>query len=401
MVLCFADRGGSVSCTSGAAPEIERCLLDTSWSPGYGGAFFCEGADPVIRGNTITGCVNDTWGTAFYCKDASPTIDANMITGCDQYAGASTGTIDCDGGAPVITGNVITGNDGNNSYAAIYCHNHCSPTISGNVIGGNTQSDGIMLYIAPGSVVTNNVVHGNSGDGMNVRSSYTTAEIVNNTVYGNGGNGLYCNIGASPTVTNTIIRENATEIYPGNGSPVFTYCNVKGGWPGTGNIDADPLFSDATNHDFHLTWNSPCRGTGHNAAVTELYDFEGDPRIALGTVDMGADEFYYHLYHMGDVVPGTPIDIKVVGYPTAPITLYLGSGLADPPYSTQHGDFYLNWPPLWQGSIGTVPGNGVLSLPVTVPSSWSSGEEHPLQALVGPWNGPWTLLTNAEVLVVE
>ena len=26
----------------------------------------------------------------------------------------------------------------------------------------------------------------------------------------------------------------------------------------------------------------------------------------MGTVDMGADEFYYHLYHIGDVVPGGP-----------------------------------------------------------------------------------------------
>jgi len=138
---------------------------------------------------------------------------------------------------------------------------------------------------------------------------------------------------------------------------------------------------------------------GDNTAVTELVDF--DPRIVLGTVDMGADEYYYHLYHMGDVVPGSPIDVKVVGYPTASIILYLGSGIADPPYSTQHGDFFLNWPPLWQGNIGTVPGNGVLVLPTTVPTGWMTGEEHPLQALVGPWSGPWTRLTNAETLVVE
>ena len=167
-------------------------------------------------------------------------------------------------------------------------------------------------------------------------------------------------------------------------------------------IDADALFVDAANNDYHVTWQSPCRNTGDNfASGLSFEDFEGDPRIVQGTVDMGADEFYYHLYYTGDVTPGGSINLKVVGYPTAPVTLFLGSSIQDPPYNTQHGDFWLQWPPLWQGGIGNVPTNGVLSFPVTVPSGWTSGDEHPLQALVGPWSGPWTWLTNAEVLVVE
>lgn len=47
-------------------------------------------------------------------------------------------------------------------------------------------------------------------------------------------------------------------------------------------------------------------------------------------------------------------------------------------------------------------GGGIYArLSTTVPTSWISGSEHPLQALVGPWGGPWTWLTNAEALVVE
>lgn len=101
------------------------------------------------------------------------------------------------------------------------------------------------------------------------------------------------------------------------------------------------------------------------------------------------------------MIHGFPIDLKVVGSPGAPVLLALGSGIQDPPASTQHGDLWLEWPPLWQGNIGTVPGNGILVYTATVPSQWSSGSEHPFQALIGPWGGPDTTLTNLFTLKVE
>ena len=66
---------------------------------------------------------------------------------------------------------------------------------------------------------------------------------------------------------------------------------------GSGMIDADPLFVDPSGDDYHLTWQSPCGNTGDMAAVPPdlKYDFEGDPRIVLGSVEIGADEFYFHL----------------------------------------------------------------------------------------------------------
>src|SRR5262249_34530148 len=33
-------------------------------------------------------------------------------------------------------------------------------------------------------------------------------------------------------------------------------------WPGTGNIDADPLFVNAAAHDYHVANNSPTIGAG-------------------------------------------------------------------------------------------------------------------------------------------
>ena len=85
----------------------------------------------------------------------------------------------------------------------------------------------------------------------------------------------------------------------------MSFSNVQGGWPGTGNIDADPLFVDPGAGGFQLASGSPCIDAGDNGAVPPdvTVDLDGRPRFAddpdtpdTGAgrppiVDMGAYEF--------------------------------------------------------------------------------------------------------------
>jgi hypothetical protein len=59
---------------------------------------------------------------------------------------------------------------------------------------------------------------------------------------------------------------------------------------GIGNIDLNPLFVDYASGNLRLQSNSPCINTGNNDYVTNSTDLDGNPRIAAGTVDMGAYE---------------------------------------------------------------------------------------------------------------
>jgi hypothetical protein len=167
------------------------------------------------------------------------------------------------------------------------------------------------------------------------------------------------------------------------------------GW-GAGNINANPLFVDLSVKDCHLTFTSPCKDAGSNSAVGELYDFEGDPRIAYGTADMGADEFYTHLYWTGDGTPGGNVDLKFVGLPgTKPVGLCIGSGVLSPPLPSMWGDWYLQFPILGPVMMPSIPSTGVSVVPGTIPGTYPSPASLPMQALIG------AELTNLSVLEVK
>lgn len=127
----------------------------------------------------------------------------------------------------------------------------------------------------------------------------------NDATVGNGG-GMY-DPTAGATVTNCIFWGNTSgrgnpEIGPDAGStPNVTKSDVAGGFPGTGNIDADPLFAQGG----MLQSTSPCKNKGQSSAlppdVADLdwdgnttekvtFDLFGGQRKVSFIVDMGAYE---------------------------------------------------------------------------------------------------------------
>ncbi len=107
-------------------------------------------------------------------------------------------------------------------------------------------------------------------------------------------------------MTNCIVWNGGDEIWNNDGSTIdINYSDVQEGWPGTGNIDADPLFVDPDNGDYRLQSGSPANDAGHNWAIVGLadLDLDGNPRFADDpatkdtgcgepvVVDMGAYEF--------------------------------------------------------------------------------------------------------------
>jgi parallel beta-helix repeat protein len=458
----YLPGGGGVRCMNGSSPTITGNIIDGNDIGGaLGGGIYCEGSSPIIDDNVI---VNNSaaYGGGISCRGGSaPTIVGNIIA--DNTAISGGGGIECSDNLnqqPVIKGNVITGNvtTYNWSYGGgIYCAAGSAALISGNRISGNlaAHSGGGIHVNETSSVIENNVVEGNRaqayGGGIG-NTNYSTAVISGNVIAGNTaaldgggiyawydiqttvtgntvvsnscathGGGVYCGGWSNVTITNSILWDNSAsvgiEIYVGvygsSGTCSIDFSDLDGGlgsvvvdggvfnW-GFNMYTIDPEFVDPAGSDYHLRFTSPVRNVGDGVAPGICStDFEGDPRSVQGGVDLGADEFFYHLYHAGAVTPGAPFAFRAAGLPGLPVTLFYGSGVQDPPYPTPHGSFHLAWPVLWQGFIGTVPASGVLELPVMAPSAWNPGDRVPFQALIGPWNGLTTLFSNVEILSVE
>jgi len=156
--------------------------------------------------------------------------------------------------------------------------------------------------------VTNCTFSSNSADyggGMSNRQeynigidSYSSSPTVTNCTFSSnsadydGGGGMYNDCFPPtvwPTVTNCILwGDIGGEIYNSESSaPKVTYCDVQGGYTGTGNIAVDPQFTNPAAGDYHLNDYSPCIGAGTSEGAP-AEDIEGKKR---GTPpDMGAYE---------------------------------------------------------------------------------------------------------------
>jgi hypothetical protein len=119
-------------------------------------------------------------------------------------------------------------------------------------------------------------------------------------------------------MTNCIIWNNYASdlpdgIYADSSSIVnIDYSDIQEGWPGTGNIDLDPLFRDPDNSDFHLmsiacgdSVDSPCIDAGDPYILDSLLDCSwglGGLRSDMGAYG-GGDSVIVDIFNNNSYLP--------------------------------------------------------------------------------------------------
>jgi hypothetical protein len=276
-------------------------------------------------------------GGGMYNYSSSPILTNVIFTNNSYYGYGGGGGILNETSSPTLTNVTISNNSANiGSGGGIYNNLSSSPTLINVTIANNSANYGGGMNNSDSSPTMTNVTIDSNyaysfGGGMyNSNSSPTLINIKIANNYAWGGGGGMNNNNSSPTLTNVTISNNGTYyegggmsnggsstpqltncIVWGNQTPqiagapaIISYSDIQGGYEGTGNIDADPLFIDATAGNFRLQQYSPAIDAGDNSAVPPdvTVDMDGnlrfidDPLVAdtgNGTppiVDMGPYE---------------------------------------------------------------------------------------------------------------
>ncbi|MBN2272133.1 MAG: right-handed parallel beta-helix repeat-containing protein [Sedimentisphaerales bacterium] len=219
---------------------VKDCIVSGNYAEDRGGGISMWGGDGRFERCTISNNTTDREGGGIFIADAEPVLVDCTFRANSALAGGAVAADHFDNAAyPVFIG--------------------CA------FIGNKADWGGGMYSYASSSILTNCIFNGNSaeeGGGM-ANHFDSRAQMVNCTFAGNSatkGRAVSFDSEEPPhqfpsnaELSNCILWDGGDEIFNGDGSEIsITYSDVQDGWPGEGNIDADPCFVDPNSGDYHL-----------------------------------------------------------------------------------------------------------------------------------------------------
>ena len=358
----FMDFGGAIVCEGGASPTVVSCVFEQNSAHSLGagsggGAVHSTGGSPqfsacVFRRNTAIRIAGPQGlGGALRFVTASPVLIDCMFeentagtsgggvqslqsnatfTGCTFLRNQTTAPFGVGGGGGYIANGgqstllncAFVENRATNTLGGVWISNGGTATITGCSFIRNYGFDAGGLGVGnggPQAVITNCLFDGNTADIFsaalevwNAGGNPAQVSVANCTFINNAATQGYAAVVVGNTSnlvgSNCILWDNepAEITLLNSGTATFAHSDIQGGWPGAGNIDADPLFAAVGESPYTLSRGSPCIDSGDSAAVpaSVTLDLAGDPRfiddpcspgVASGAVvDMGAYEYSFY-----------------------------------------------------------------------------------------------------------
>jgi hypothetical protein len=332
----FAGNSGTWFGGGAYGGTVINCTLTNNKAGFGGGACSNTLINCSLVRNSATYNNFSSGGAAYYC-----TLSNCLIVGNQVLGGASSG-----GGvyASTLTSCVLSNNYANTGGGAYL------GVINNSLISSNHAVSGGGVYR---SLLTNCLVICNSASIGGGVYGFSSDPIYNCTVVSNTASSLAGGVSEGPCL-NCIVYYNLAPIEPNIHSVAVSHCCTIPPQVGSGNFTNEPRFANLTGGDFHLQSDSPCINSGNNAFVTITNDLDGNPRIAGGTVDVGAYEF--------------PSPSSVLSYAWAQQYGLATDGSVD--FIDSDGDGMNNWQ---EWIAGTVPIDRASLLTMVSPSNNASG----------------------------
>ena len=262
-----AANGGGIECTLESSPTIRDCVFLDNFAEACGGGVAARGnSHPLIERCVFLDNIAQSpelqaqgGGLCFFVLGDATVIDCAFIGNQAEYGGAMA----VDVSFPTIINCLVADNFAEITGGGIVC-SASDPLIINTTFTGNIAQRG-------GAVDLSGLV-----------------------------------LDSFPELINCIAWDDSPEEFGGiRGEVTATWSNIQGGWPGSGNIDANPRFADRGAGDYRLAPDSPCIDAGDRTAVPRgiFTDLAGLARIvddpatpdtgiaaSGGVVDLGAYE---------------------------------------------------------------------------------------------------------------
>ena len=281
-VRIFGGFNGTETATSQRNFAANSTIL--SGDMGTAGSYTDNCYHVVVAAGPVSGTALNGFHIRYGNANGSGTITVNTIS-IGRGSGAG---MRINSSSPTISNCIFSANITSNNGGGMVCDN-ASPAITNCLFSGNTANDGaaILNTNASATDITNCTFSGNNATatGGAIRNGSSSSPLVSNCI-------IWGNLAAG--ITSAIYNADAGSV------PVVNYTLVQGGYTGTNNIDANPLFvspvaatlAPTLSGDYRLQLCSPGINGGLNSYVPGSInnDLDYNPRIHYGKVDCGVYE---------------------------------------------------------------------------------------------------------------
>ena len=254
----------------------------------------------ITAGNASSICHNCDWGGGLYNENGNLSI-TNVTF--ENNNGSTGGGMISNGGSPSLTNVTFDDNRASNGSGGGMHNEIGNPSLINVTFSGNSAIyGGGMSNVSASPSFTNVTFSGNDALmwGGGIYNQDGNPLLTNVTISGNtAGGGIY-NLSANPVIRNSILYGNTHgEIVNVDSASAVTYSIVQGGYPGDGNINADPLLdllqdNGGYTQTMALDVGSPAIGAGNNPDCYQS-DQRGVSRPQGDRCDIGAYEYEDHI----------------------------------------------------------------------------------------------------------